>query len=79
MSNPRRTVQKAVLRLVLPVGWVAVPDVVTLSLPPLGRERVEVEVTVGQPCRRARIAVDVSIGTLHLGQHAEAVVDVLEE
>ncbi|GAA0899415.1 hypothetical protein GCM10009557_75280 [Virgisporangium ochraceum] len=78
VSNPRRTVQKAVLRLVLPVGWVAVPDVVPLSLPPLGRERVEVEVTVGQPCRRARIAVDVSIGTLHLGQHAEAVVDVTE-
>jgi glyoxylase-like metal-dependent hydrolase (beta-lactamase superfamily II) len=77
VSNPRRSVQKAMVRLVLPVGWVAVPDVVPISLPPLGRERVEVEVTVGGPRRRARIAVDVSVGTLHLGQHAEAVVDVL--
>jgi glyoxylase-like metal-dependent hydrolase (beta-lactamase superfamily II) len=44
----------------------------------LGREGVEVEVTVGGPRRRARIAVDVSIAQLHLGQHAEAVVDVTE-
>jgi hypothetical protein len=76
--NPRRTVQKAELRLVLPVGWVAVPDVARISLPPLGREETEIEVTVGGPRRRARIAVDVSVGELHLGQHAEAVVDVTE-
>jgi hypothetical protein len=65
------------VRLVLPVGWCAVPDVVAISLPPLGRDEVEVELTVGgPPQRRARVAVDVSIGELHLGQHAEAVVDV---
>jgi glyoxylase-like metal-dependent hydrolase (beta-lactamase superfamily II) len=78
VTNPRRSVQKAELRLVLPVGWVAVPDVARMSLPPLGREETEIEVTVGGPRRRARIAVDVSVGELHLGQHAEAVVDVTE-
>jgi glyoxylase-like metal-dependent hydrolase (beta-lactamase superfamily II) len=75
--NPRRAVEKAVVRLVLPIGWVAVPDVAAISLPPLGRGVIEVEVTVGGPGRRrARVAVDVSIGGLHLGEHAEALVDV---
>ncbi|MFC7549306.1 MBL fold metallo-hydrolase [Plantactinospora sp. GCM10030261] len=77
VTNPRPSTEKAVVRLVLPVGWVAVPDVASISLPPLGREEVEVEVTVGGPTRRrARMAVDVSIGDLRLGQHAEALVDV---
>lgn len=78
VSNPQRTVQKATLRLVLPVGWAAVPDVTAISLPPLGQERIEIDVMTGGPRRRARIAVDVSVGELRLGQHAEAVVDVVE-
>ena len=77
VSNPRRFVQKAVIRLVLPAGWVAVPDVAKISLPPLGQEEIEVEVTIGEPRRRARVAVDVEIGELRLGQHAEALVDVV--
>jgi glyoxylase-like metal-dependent hydrolase (beta-lactamase superfamily II) len=77
VSNPRPSIEKAVVRLVLPVGWVAVPDVAAISLPPLGREEIEIEVTPGGPTRRqARIAVDVTIGDLHLGQHAEALMDV---
>jgi glyoxylase-like metal-dependent hydrolase (beta-lactamase superfamily II) len=77
VGNPRPTVQKALLRVVLPVGCVAVPDIVAVSLPPRGQEEIEIEVTVGgPPRRRARVAVDVSIGELDLGQHAEALVDV---
>ena len=76
VSNPRRSVQKAMLRVVVPLGWVAVPDVAAISLPPLGHEEIEIEVTVGGPRRRARVAVDVDIGDLRLGQHAEALVDV---
>jgi glyoxylase-like metal-dependent hydrolase (beta-lactamase superfamily II) len=76
VSNPRRSVQKAMLRVVVPLGWVAVPDVVAISLPPLGHEEIDIEVTVGGPRRRARVAVDVGIGELRLGQHAEALVDV---
>ncbi|MGC1213734.1 MAG: MBL fold metallo-hydrolase [Micromonospora sp.] len=79
VSNPRPRAEKAVVRLVLPAGWVAVPDVAAISLPALGSAEIEVEVTVGVPQRRrARMAVDVSIGGLHLGQHAEALVDVTE-
>ncbi|GAA3773875.1 hypothetical protein GCM10022225_71880 [Plantactinospora mayteni] len=78
VGNPRPTAIMAVLRFVLPVGWTAVPDVTTISLPPLGREEIEIEVTVGgPPQRRARLAVDVTIGDLRLGQHAEALVDVM--
>jgi glyoxylase-like metal-dependent hydrolase (beta-lactamase superfamily II) len=76
VSNPLAAAQDAVLRMVLPSGWEAVPEVVALSLAPLGSEQVEVEVRAGAPRRRARMAVDVSIGDLHLGQHAEAIVDV---
>ncbi|GAA0495949.1 hypothetical protein Ade02nite_17880 [Paractinoplanes deccanensis] len=78
LRNPFRAAQKAVVRVALPVGWVAVPDVATVSLPALGREETEIEVTTGPPRRRARLAVDVSIGRLHLGQHAEAIMDVRE-
>jgi len=78
VSNPHRSAEKAVIRLVLPVGWTAVPDVTAVSLPALGREQIEVDLAVGGPRRRARIVADVSIGELHLGQHAEAVVDVTE-
>jgi hypothetical protein len=76
VHNPQQVMQKAVLRMVLPVGWVAVPDAATIDLPPLGRERIDIEVTAGAPRRRARVAVDVRIGQLYLGQHAEAIVDV---
>jgi glyoxylase-like metal-dependent hydrolase (beta-lactamase superfamily II) len=78
VNNPQRAVRKATIRLVLPVGWAAVPDVAAISMPPLGREQIEVDLTVGKPQRRARIAADVSIGGLHLGQHAAAVVDVTD-
>jgi glyoxylase-like metal-dependent hydrolase (beta-lactamase superfamily II) len=76
VTNPYSSTQKAVIRMVLPVGWGAVPDIATISLPPLGRGEFEIEVTVGKPQRRAGLAVDVSIGELHLGQHTEALVDV---
>ncbi|WP_433293724.1 MBL fold metallo-hydrolase [Actinoplanes sp. CA-030573] len=78
VRNPFDAVRKAVVRTVLPVGWVAVPDEAAISLPPLGQELMEIEVTTGGPCRRARLAVDVTVGELRLGQHAEAVIDVRE-
>jgi glyoxylase-like metal-dependent hydrolase (beta-lactamase superfamily II) len=76
VQNPLPVAQKASLRIVLPVGWVSVPDAVALSLPPLACEQIVIEVTAGAPQRRARLAVDVTIGDLRLGQHAEAVIDV---
>lgn len=78
VRNPKTSDEKARIRPVLPDGWTAEPDAAVLPLPPLGRSEVEFGVTVaGPPRRRARVAVDVRIGGLHLGQHAEALVDVM--
>lgn len=77
VRNPIATEQKASVRLVMPVGWIAEPSPAVLSLPPSGRQEIEIEVTVGGTAqRRARVAIDVRVGDLHLGQHAEALVDV---
>ncbi|HEX6499092.1 MAG TPA: MBL fold metallo-hydrolase [Micromonosporaceae bacterium] len=77
VRNPKAVEQKAWVRLVLPVGWVAEPSPAVLSLPPSGQQEIEIEVTVGGAARRrARVAIDVRIGDLYLGQHAEALVDV---
>jgi glyoxylase-like metal-dependent hydrolase (beta-lactamase superfamily II) len=76
VMNPHSSTQKAMVRMVLPTGWLARPDVATILLSPRERGEIEVEVTVGVPGRRARLAVDVGIGELQLGQHAEALVDV---
>jgi glyoxylase-like metal-dependent hydrolase (beta-lactamase superfamily II) len=44
-----------------------------------GAELVELTVVPdGPPCRRARVAVDLVLGELRLGQHAEALLDVLD-
>jgi len=79
LSNPFPDEQVAVLRLITPVGWRSVPDIAEIRLPALGPLTVELEAVVGGPAaRRSRVAVDVSIGDLKLGQHAEALVDVIE-
>jgi glyoxylase-like metal-dependent hydrolase (beta-lactamase superfamily II) len=51
---------------------------VRAHLPAGGTEHVDVTIVVdGPPRRRARVAVDLRIGDLHLGQHAEALLDVV--
>jgi glyoxylase-like metal-dependent hydrolase (beta-lactamase superfamily II) len=79
VRNPKPVEQRAVVRLVLPVGWQAEPGVADIRLSASGQEDIVMSVRVDGPARRrARVAVDVSIGELHLGQHAEALVDVTE-
>jgi glyoxylase-like metal-dependent hydrolase (beta-lactamase superfamily II) len=79
LRNPYPAEQKAEVRLVTPVGWRAEPEVTEVSLPAPGELVVEMEATVEGPAeRRRRVAVDVRIGDLQLGQHAEALVDVVE-
>jgi glyoxylase-like metal-dependent hydrolase (beta-lactamase superfamily II) len=79
VRNPYPEEQTVTLRLVTPVGWRARPEVMKFSLPPAGGGRVEMEAVVPGPAvRRSRVAVDVTIGRLKLGQHAEALVDVIE-
>lgn len=78
VRNPHATPADVVLRPVLPDGWVAESAEIRLTLA-AGEERiVPVTVSTGPlPAHRARIAVDVTIGSLMLGQHAEAMVDVI--
>jgi glyoxylase-like metal-dependent hydrolase (beta-lactamase superfamily II) len=78
LRNPYPDAQHAVLRLITPVGWRAEPELTEVALP-AGELVVEMEAVVcGPALRRNRVAVDVRIGDLKLGQHAEALVDVIE-
>lgn len=77
VRNPTREDCTATVRPVLPVGWRAHPDEAVVALPPSGQAELDLEVVpTGPGARRRRLAVDVSIGDLRLGQHAEALVDV---
>lgn len=77
VRNPHEVPARAVLVPVLPAGWRAQHDRIEVELGAGEEQEVSLELTAGgAPRRRARVAVDVTIGTLMLGQHAEALVDV---
>lgn len=79
VRNPHPGPATARLAVVVPPGWLVEPDAVEVALA-AGEERaVPLVVVVGGPARRARVAVDVTVGDLRLGQHSEALVDVVEE
>jgi glyoxylase-like metal-dependent hydrolase (beta-lactamase superfamily II) len=78
VRNPHRTAAAVVLRPVLPAGWRSDEDAVRFDLEPGEEARVPIALTVGAGLDpRSRIAVDVTIGDLRLGQHAEAIVSVV--
>ncbi|WP_210506410.1 MBL fold metallo-hydrolase [Naasia sp. SYSU D00057] len=77
VRNPHRADAEARIAAVVPDGWSVLgePDPVRLRA---GEEReVPLRLSAGPvPTRRARVAVDVTIGALRLGQHSEALIDV---
>ncbi|SDH52678.1 MBL fold metallo-hydrolase [Nonomuraea jiangxiensis] len=80
VRNPFPGKAEAVLRPVVPPGWRVEPRSSTLKLPGGGSEQVRLRLGADRvPRRRVRLAVDVTIGDLRLGQHAEALVDVVGE
>lgn len=76
VRNPHDEAVLARAEIVLPLGWRSSEAVQTVRLGPHEEATVEFSVVATTSGRRQRIAVDLSVGTLLLGQHAEAVVDV---
>lgn len=77
VRNPHDVDALACLVPVLPAGWMARDERIEAMLGPGEEREVEVKLTSGaEPVRRARVALEVTIGRLMLGQHAEALVDV---
>ena len=76
VRNPYPAARRARVRLVLPVGWPSVRHEQQVDLAPRAGATLSFRVRAGRPGPRQRLAADVSIGELRLGQHAEALVDV---
>jgi hypothetical protein len=66
--------------LVLPVGWQASPEVLSLTVPPNGEGREGFMVTIPETWDRSRprvaLAADVRADGRYLGEITEAVVDL---
>jgi hypothetical protein len=76
VRNPFAEPADARLGIVVPLGWRSPEAATRIRLGPHEEATVEFNVVAATPGRRQRLAVDVSIGDLLLGQHAEALVDV---
>jgi glyoxylase-like metal-dependent hydrolase (beta-lactamase superfamily II) len=77
ISNPLAGRESASVTLALPAGWSAEPALARVELDAGETGELFFEVTIGtRVSRRQRLAADVTIGALRLGQHTEAIVDV---
>ncbi|GMA91016.1 MBL fold metallo-hydrolase [Homoserinibacter gongjuensis] len=76
VRNPHAYDAEAVLTPVVPDGWTASPATASVPLAAGEEREVTFSVTAGEAGRRMRVALDVTIGELRLGQHVEALVDV---
>jgi len=68
------------VEIITPVGWQADPPALRVTLSAKEWQKVSFSVTApeGQPVRRARVALDVTVGSRRFGQQAEALVDLKE-
>lgn len=76
LRNPSGARAAARVSVVLPVGWRSSPGEIEIELGPHEEAAVQLTVTPTTSGRRQRLALDVTIGDLRLGQHAEALMDV---
>ncbi|WP_194420916.1 MBL fold metallo-hydrolase [Microbacterium abyssi] len=78
VRNPLAGRAAARLTPVLPIGWRSSQPEIDLDLGPSEEASVLLTVTPSSAGSRQRLAIDVTIGDLRLGQHAEALLDVME-
>ncbi|WP_309127249.1 MBL fold metallo-hydrolase [Microbacterium sp.] len=78
VRNPLPSPATVRLAPVLPIGWRSSRREVVIDLDVREETSVQLTVTPASAGRRQRIAVDVTMGEVRFGQHAEALVDVHE-
>ncbi|MDQ0727927.1 MBL fold metallo-hydrolase [Microbacterium sp. W4I20] len=76
LRNPLGEQAEVRVSPVLPVGWRSSRRDIEFALGPHEEATVQLTVTPTSAGRRQRLALDVTIGNLRLGQHTEALLDV---
>jgi glyoxylase-like metal-dependent hydrolase (beta-lactamase superfamily II) len=77
VRNPFDRAATATVRVAVPDGWSVEPAVQEVALEAHAESSVTVRVAVGAtPVRRARVAADMTVDGVPLGEQAEALVDV---
>jgi hypothetical protein len=76
VKNPFAEEATAVAELVAPDGWTVSPEQQEVLLGASAEDEVVFRVRPDAPVRRARVAVDLTVGETPFGQQAEALVDV---
>jgi len=76
--NPLPNAAWLTVDLVIPSGWTADRGQLRVELESGARAELEFWLTApAEPERRSRIAVDVTVGDVRFGQHAEAIVTAI--
>jgi glyoxylase-like metal-dependent hydrolase (beta-lactamase superfamily II) len=77
VRNPLRHRAEATLKVITPEGWQMEQPTIHFTLEPHATERLVFNATPPKnPVRRARVAVDLTVGDHHFGQQAEALVTI---
>jgi glyoxylase-like metal-dependent hydrolase (beta-lactamase superfamily II) len=77
IRNPFPQSEEAVIRLVMPQGWQAAPNIQILQIPGICQLLFTVTPPPGLIVRRARLAIDLTIAGQRFGQQAEALITIL--
>jgi hypothetical protein len=77
VRNPFPVADEACVAIVVPASWTAEPALLRIGLAAGGEARASFRVVAGtEPVRRARIAADLTVGSVRFGQQAEALITV---